>query len=69
MKKLLRVYGFNSDMQYYEMIAESYINGQKAQALQQFQELPKANKKEVIKSMLTTWQGMEKLGLFLLDAI
>ncbi len=32
MKKLLKAYGFNSDMQYFEMIVESVINGQRTQA-------------------------------------
>ena len=41
MKKLLKTYNFNSDMQYFEMIVESFINGQYTQAINQFKALPK----------------------------
>ncbi len=51
MKKLLKVYGFNSDMQYFEMIAESFINGQRTQAYGQFKALPKANRISMLKSI------------------
>ncbi len=44
MKKLLKDYGFKSDMSYYEMIVESFINGQRTQAVDQFKALPKKNR-------------------------
>lgn len=50
MKKLLKAYGFNSDMQYFEMIVESFLNGQFSQAYQQFDEMPKASKLSFLKS-------------------
>ncbi len=50
MKKLLKIYGFNSDMQYYEMIAESFLNGQITQAHDQFLSLPKKQRIEFLKS-------------------
>jgi hypothetical protein len=49
MKKLLKIYGLNSDMQYYEMIADSFTNGQNSQAREQFKALPKENKKDLLK--------------------
>ena len=51
MKKLLKQYGFNSDMQYYEMTAESFTNGQQQQAIEQFKALPKENRKAMVKSI------------------
>lgn len=41
MKKLLKTYDLNSDMQYFEMIVESFINGQLVQACDQFKAMPK----------------------------
>ena len=45
MKKLLKIYSFFSDMQYFEMIVESVVNGQRTQAKEQFNAMPKENKK------------------------
>lgn len=42
MKKLLKIYSFNSDMQYFEMIVESFHNGNKTQAFEQFSAMPKS---------------------------
>jgi hypothetical protein len=53
MKKLLQEYGFNSDMQYFEMIAESFLNGQKEQAINQFKALPKEYKKKLLISIIS----------------
>ena len=48
MKKLLTDYGFNNDYQYYDMIGESFINGQRKQAIEQFKAMPVVNQKEII---------------------
>lgn len=56
MKKLLKEYGFNSDMQYFEMIVESVINGQRTQAKEQFNAMPKENKKDFVKAIYSNWQ-------------
>jgi hypothetical protein len=50
MKKLLKAYNFNSDMQYFEMIVNSFHNGQFTQAYSQFDAMPKANKINFLKS-------------------
>lgn len=50
MKKLLKDYGLNSDMQYFEMIVDSFHNGQFTQAYSQFEAMPKANKLNFLKS-------------------
>ena len=52
MKKLLKQYGFNSDMQYFEMIVDSVINGQRTQAKEMFCEMPKENKKYFVRSLV-----------------
>lgn len=55
MKKLLKDYGFNSDMQYFEMIVDSVINGQRTQAKEQFKAMPKENQKAFVRSIHTSW--------------
>lgn len=50
MKKLLKDYGLNSDMQYFEIIVDSFHNGQFTQAYSQFEAMPKANKLNFLKS-------------------
>lgn len=56
MKKLLKSYNFNSDMQYFEMIVESVINGQRTQAKEQFKAMPKADKKNFLVAIFGNWQ-------------
>lgn len=46
-KQLLKQYGFTSDMQYMEMMVDSYVNGQREQAKQQFLALPKKTRQAV----------------------
>lgn len=48
MKKLLKSYNFNNSLEYYEMITGSVINGQRTQAKEQFNAMPKMNKKDFI---------------------
>jgi hypothetical protein len=61
MKKLLKIYGLKSDMQYFEMIVESFINGQYAQAKQQFAAMPKSYRVCMIKSATGNWEsGMSR---------
>ena len=52
MKKLLKDYELNSDMQYFEMIVTSVINGNRTQAKEQFKAMPKQYKKMFLKSIL-----------------
>lgn len=61
MKKLLKSYGYFSDMQYYEMIVWSVINDQRSQARKQFKAMPRANKKQFVVSIVSGyWQhGMD----------
>jgi len=48
MKKLLTEYGYNHIPQYYQMVAESYVNGQKEQAKSQFKAMPRSAQKEMV---------------------
>jgi len=68
MRKLLKSYGFNSDMQYYEMIAESFINGQNTQAKAQFKAMPKSNRVDMLRdASLQIWEsGIDSQRLYLL---
>ena len=47
-KKLLLTYGLTYNEQYYQMIDESLINGQKKQAESFFKSLPKEEKKKYL---------------------
>lgn len=68
MKKLLKAYRFNSDMQYYEMIAESFVNGQITQAKEQFKAMPKSKRIEMLRdASLQIWEsGINSQRLYLL---
>jgi hypothetical protein len=57
MKKLLKDYGFNSDMQYFEMIVMSVINGQRTQAKDQFNAMPRKVRKAFIVSIYSNWES------------
>lgn len=57
MKTLLKEYDLNSDMQYFEMIAESVINGQRKQAIKQFKAMPKDKIKSFLKTIYGNWQS------------
>lgn len=48
MKKLLSHYGFTENSKYFDMCIESMLNGQYTQAAQQFIQLPRINKKEML---------------------
>ena len=50
MKKLISSYGFNSDMQYFEMIVTSFHNGQFSQAYEQFLAMPKKYRLSFLKA-------------------
>ena len=68
MKKLLKQYELNSDMQYYEMIVMSFINGQPTQAKEQFKAMPKKERIAFLKSATVgAWScGLSKQQLSLL---
>lgn len=57
MKTLLDGYSLFSDMEYYEMIAESLLNGQHEQGYRFFNAMPKTNRVQFIKSALTDWNS------------
>ena len=57
MKKLIKTYGLNSDMQYFELIVESLKNGQRKQAINQFLSMDKAYRVKFIKNALTNWNS------------
>lgn len=48
LSKLLKDYSLNSDIQYFEMILESLENGQRKQAVSQFNQLPKQSRKDFL---------------------
>lgn len=50
MKKLCLANGCNSDMMYYELIINSFNNGQLSQAYEQFTAMPKKNRVAFLKA-------------------
>lgn len=56
MKKLLKAYGFNSDIQYFERIAFLFTNDKKASKLM-FNDMPKEGKIKFINAALGSWQS------------
>ncbi len=71
MKKLLKAYGLNSDMQYLELIVESVINGQIEQAKDQFKAMPKDYRRKFVKAIFSNWMtGLsEQKKLMFIDLI
>lgn len=65
MKKLLKEYHLNSDMQYFEMITDSFINGQFSQAIELFEAMPKMIRITFLKSATVgNWDsGISKSNL------
>jgi hypothetical protein len=52
MKKLLKTYGFQYQEIYFDMCIESYINGQKTQAKEQYMAMPREKRKLMISYLL-----------------
>ena len=57
MKRLLNDYQLNSDMQYFEMIVESVINGQRTQAKELFKAMPKEDKERFVSAIFGYWDS------------
>lgn len=55
MKKLLKTHNFNSDMDYFQMICDSFNNGQINQAIEQFKALPRKERKRMVKHLFGNW--------------
>ena len=51
MKRLLKIYSLKDEGDYYCMIIESVVNGQRTQAKEQFKAMPRENRKEFIKRL------------------
>lgn len=48
MKKLVDDYELHNESEYYELITDSYTNGQFKQAKEQFKKMPEENRREYI---------------------
>lgn len=62
MKKLLKQYGLNSDMEYYQMVADSFINGQITQGKTLFNQMVREYRVKMVRCILFGgWQsGLSK---------
>jgi len=56
MKKLLKAYGFNSDMQYFERIVLLLMQKDNKASKTMFLDLPKPIRKQFVKSICFEWQ-------------
>lgn len=63
MKKLLKTYEFKTREQYFDMIIESVINGQRTQAKEQFNAMPKVEKQMFLKYNLANPELLEQSDL------
>lgn len=52
MKKLLKTYGLSSVEDYRTMVRDSFINGQRKQAKEQFMAMPKAERLSFLKDLI-----------------
>jgi hypothetical protein len=57
MKKLLKRYGLTSEIQYFVMVLNSFKNGNRQQALDQFKAMPRQERKGLLKSLMFYWGG------------
>lgn len=64
MNRLLKAYGFNSDMQYFERIVFLYRNGDMSAARVMFSDMPTKRRKQFCITALREWQsGLTNTGI------
>lgn len=63
MKKLLKAYDLTNDEEYFQMIIDSYINGQMKQTDNQFLKLPRRNRIEFLKWCVSYYMD-ENFGIY-----
>ena len=63
MKKLLKTYNLKTREQYFDLIIESVINGQRTQAKAQFKTMPKYEKQMFLKYNLANPDLLEQSDL------
>ena len=66
MKKLLKKYDLQSEHEYFEMINESLINGQRKEAKEQFLAMPRNNRKTYVNFNLRQDCAIEQSDLAML---
>ncbi len=71
LSSILKQYQLNSDVQFFDVIIESRINGQNSQAKEQFNLLPEASKKSFLKYIIYSQIPPIKDGLleFFINAL
>jgi hypothetical protein len=57
MKQILKTHNLTSNIQYFVMILNSFKNGNRQEALDQFKALPRKERKGLVKSLLFYWGG------------
>jgi hypothetical protein len=60
MKKLLHAYNFTSNLEYFYLVHESYINGQFSQAHEYIRDIPKKYKKEFLHNVIFNMWEIDK---------
>ena len=60
MKKLLNAYQFTSNLEYFYMVHESYINGQFSQAHEYIRDIPKKEKKTFLHYIIFSMSEIDK---------
>lgn len=65
----LKNYGFESISQYYQMIIDSYLSGQKSQALKQFKKLNRDQRAGFLEYMDDKYSFLEEIKDFLIRSL
>jgi len=70
MKTLVKEYGFGNKSEYFDMIGESIVNGNRSQAKEQFLAMDKESRKEFVKITNGCWSdGYEWADDFFINLI
>lgn len=69
MKKLLKAYGLQTEDDYTLMIRESYTNGQRTQAREQFKAMPRVNRIEFVKNMIYYWNAPQSESILFFNTL
>jgi len=70
MKSLLKEYSIESEIDYFDIIDESIVNGQKKQAKEQFLAMDKESRKAFVNTTNGCWSdGFEWCDKFFIDLI
>lgn len=69
MKRLFKLYSINTNEDYYNLIRDSYENGQRKQAKEQFFAMPKINRVDFLKDLIYYKEAAREESIFFFNAL